>query len=105
MPLAGNTHLVTAISVAAAGLWLVFGWVPEFLRKIPNSDDYFFMVLMALSVICLWSSARFIILNRRQSDALVLLIILVPIILASLYMILCYVTYVLWIYHRVHRGW
>lgn len=103
MPLKGLDYLVTALSGTVLGLSLVYGGMPAFLRKIPDADDYCFIVLMALSALCFWCSVKFIVINRRQSDALPLLIVLVPIILTSICVMWLYVSHVLELYAILYR--
>lgn len=101
MRLKGCDYLAVVLTCVATGLWLPghslpFGITPFF-------PDHVFMVYMALSVLCLWCSIKFLLLNRRRKDAVYLLIVLTPIIIIALYVAGSYVIYLAETYYTIYR--
>ena len=100
MPLKGRDYLVVALGCVAAGLWLS-SVRPALFGK--DSDSYEFIVVMAFSVLCLWSSLKFLVINRRRSDGIYLIIALSPVVLAALYVTYEYLSHVIETYYFIYR--
>jgi heme/copper-type cytochrome/quinol oxidase subunit 4 len=101
MRLRGYEYLAVVLSCVATGLWLPGQSLPRSIT--PFLPDFFYIVFMALSVLCLWSSVKFLLLNRRRKDAVYLLIVLMPIIVIALYVVGSYVIYLAETYHTIYR--
>lgn len=104
MPLKGRVYLVTASGSVLAGLGLVFVVLPALYRRLPVDHlDYLPIILMALAVICCWSSLRCIIVNRDRPDVPYLIVILSPFILAALVVLYHYLCHLVDVYERASR--
>lgn len=100
MRLRGLDYLAVVLTCIAMGIWLP-GQSLHFVVT-PFDPDHAYIYFMALSVLCLWSSVKFLLLNRRRKDAVYLLIVLTPIILFALLVVGSYVIYLAETYHKIN---
>ena len=95
-------YLGLAVCCAVIGICLAYTKTTALWGTGHDSGDYLFLALMALSVICFWSCVKFIVINRRRTEVFILLLILVPMIFASLYVTCGYVAYLIETYHTIY---
>lgn len=103
MPLTGLAYLITAICCVLGGLSLIYTGLHALFGTGPDRGEYLFIALMALSVLCFWSCVKFIVTNHRVGGALPLLLVLVPMILESLYVVIEYLSHVVGTHYQIYR--
>jgi hypothetical protein len=86
-----------------SGFVLLYARMPVIFGRGPDTVEYRAIAVMAVSVLCLWSSVRFLVLNRYRGDRIYLIVFLAPIMLIALYVTGCYIAYVMETYARIHR--
>lgn len=102
-PLAGRDHLVIALVCVVFGWALIYTRLSAIISWFSDLAEYHAMAVMAVAVLCLFSSVRFLIINRHRSDRIYLIIFLAPIIFLALYVTWFYITFVVEIYQRIGR--
>jgi hypothetical protein len=103
-PLRGRDHLAIALGCVVFGWAFLYTRISAIISCFSDLVEYHAMGLMVVSVLCLCSSVRFLIINRHRSDRIYLIVVLAPIILIALYMMGCYIAYVLETYARIYES-
>lgn len=105
MKLKGLDYLVVALGCAMTGISLVLSTIPLVLfGRGPDSFEYYYIVAMVFSVPCLWSSLKFLVLNRKRRDAIYFIIALAPILLGALYVTWEYLTHLIGTYYFIYSN-
>ena len=97
------TPLVIALVCVVFGWALIYTRMSAVIAWFTDLAEYHLMAVMVVAVLCLFSSVRFLIINRHRSDRIYLIIFLAPIILLALYVTGFYIVNVVEIYQRIGR--